>query len=305
MFPLLAIGTGLIAGIATIFVQSGLGKRSGWQPEREIMVVTRESGSGTRSAFLDLFDLQTEEGEKRTLLLTGEAVTVNRSGSLLAMIAGNPYARGYGSLQDHLLGVKAIQIDRVEPTIEHMKDGSYPYTRPFYIAVRKEEKEGQAFLQYVLSAEGQRQAEEAGYLACRAGGKTDITEANFTIDIDPSQEKKLVLAGSSTVMPLAQQWAEGYQRSIKEAGEEKIREIELQESDSGSGMALLLQGSADVALLSRDLTKEEREQVIWAAVAMDGLVILVNEQNPVESLTKEEIRRIFMGADSTWKKRNQ
>lgn len=245
---------------------------------------------------MDLFDLQTEEGEKRTLLLTGEAVTVNRSGSLLAMIAGNPYAIGYGSLQDHLLGVKAIQIDQVEPTIEHMKDGSYPYTRPFYIAVRKEAEEGQAFLQYVLSAEGQRQAEEAGYLACRKGGKTDI---------DLPKEKKLVLAGSSTVMPLAQRWAEGYQKSIKEAGEEKIREIELQESDSGSGMALLLQGSADVALLSRDLTKEEREQVIWAAVAMDGLVILVNEQNPVESLTKEEIRRIFMGADSTWKKGNQ
>ena len=119
---------------------------------------------------------------------------------------------------------------------------------------------------------------------------------------------KLILAGSSTVMPLAEKWAEGYVegsfgrgRQIGQTQEEaQAWEIELQESDSSSGIAMLLQGSADVALLSRELTREERQQVIWAAVAVDGLVIVVNEQNPVESLSKEEIRRIFMGVDRVW-----
>ena len=150
LLPLFVAGAGIMAGMATMlfrFGGNGLGKEN-WQTGGSIMVVTRESGSGTRSAFLDLFELRT--------LLTPEAVTVNRSGSLLAAIAGNPYAIGYGSFHDHLLGVRAVRIDQVAPTIEHIQDGSYPYARPFFVAIQKGEKgkAGRAFLRYVLSEEG-------------------------------------------------------------------------------------------------------------------------------------------------------
>ncbi len=272
------------------------------------MVVTRESGSGTRSAFLDLFELQEINGGQKNILLTREAVTVNRSGSLLAAVAGNPYAIGYASMQDHLLGVKGISIDHVAPTREHIKDGSYPYARPLFMAVRKGERNGagKRFLEYVLSEDGQKIVGAAGYLSVwqeERDGK-DRKQGNRQSQI----QGKLILSGSSTVMPLAEKWAEGYvewslgrgQQIGQTQGEAQAWEIELQESDSSSGIAMLLQGSADVALLSRELTREERQQVIWAAVAVDGLVIVVNEQNPIENLSKKEIRRIFMGVDRVW-----
>ena len=126
MLPFVVMGMGFAAGILTIWFQPGFGRgeKRSWKPGRDIMVVTRESGSGTRSAFLDLFELQEINGGQKSILLTGEAVTVNRSGSLLAAVAGNPYAIGYASMQDHLLGVKGISIDYITPTREHIKDGS-------------------------------------------------------------------------------------------------------------------------------------------------------------------------------------
>ena len=293
--PLLAVCAGLLAGILTVGKPMWSGEQEEWKAGQEITVISRESGSGTRTAFLELFGLWQEKGEERKSLLTQEAVIVNRSGSLLTAIASDPFSIGYGSMQDRLEGVRAVAVDGVTPTAEHIRDGSYPYIRPFFLAVRKEDPWGREFLTFALSEQGQRKVEEAGYLPVKA----DISvRYSMREGSAAGTGEKFTLAGSSAVMPLASVLAEEF--LILQKQERHLPELELQESDSGSGLYLLLQGVADVALLSRELTKEEKEQVSWAAIASDGMVILVQEGNPVESLDREMIRRIFMGEERRW-----
>lgn len=310
LFCLLA---GLLSGAAGVRgVRQGEPFRRGGRG----CVIVRESGSGTRDSFLSLFEI----GEE-----TSEAAVVNRSGTMLAAVAGNPYAIGYGSLLETAAGVKAVSIDGVKPGRVQIQSGEYPYVRPFYMAVLPENEEALFFLDFCLSEEGRQVTEEAGYLPAEDKGTRerelsvqDMGTREMELSAEdmgtrerelPAQdmaaqrggqeevfhaEHKLVAAGSSSVSPVTAALAEVFENKYPGW------EIELQQCDTSTGMRLLEQGTADVALLSRMLSEEEQEITVWAAVARDGLVVLVNEKNPVESLTTDEIRAWFRGDKKVW-----
>lgn len=278
------------------FACGALGVWRSWQGEafrhgERGYAVIRENGSGTRDAFLSLFGIREE---------TGEAAVVNRSGMVLALIAGNPYAIGYGSLHEQAEGVKLVAVDGVYPGREQIVSGEYPYVRPFYLAVLPGNEGAQQFLAWCLSEEGQRLVEQAGYFRAEgeagrmeregeAGGMGRMGRAEA-----PSNGGKLVIAGSSAVSPAARELAGAFEKECPQW------KTELQECDTSTGMRLLADGTADVAMLSRELADEERAGTVWAEIARDGLVILVNEANPVESLSAEEIRAWFEGEKKVW-----
>ena len=161
---------------------------------KEITVISRESGSGTRGAFIELLGIEEkdENGNKKDRT-TDEAVISNSTSVVMTSVASNPYAIGYislGSLNDT---VKAVKVDGIEATVDNIKNGSYIVSRPFNIAVREDVPDlAKDFINFILSTEGQKIVEENGYISVSAEEGYSSTKLSG----------KIVVAGSSSVTPV-------------------------------------------------------------------------------------------------------
>ena len=251
-----------------------------------ITVVSREDGSGTRGAFIELFGVEEKDADGNKVdNTTEEAEITNNTAVMMSTVAGNVDAIGYislGSLND---SVKAAKIDGVEATAENIKSGEYKVSRPFNIATNGEVSDvAQDFIDYILSPEGQGVVEENGYIA------VDSIEAEST-----QPEGKVVVAGSSSVTPVMEKLKEAYAEVNPNA------EIEIQQSDSTTGMTSAIDGICDIGMASRDLKDEELEAGLTATtIANDGIAIIVNNDNPTDDLTADQVKRIYVGEVTTW-----
>ncbi len=287
----------VLAGALALSVITGCGGGSedgsaGFDETREINVLTREDGSGTRGAFTELFGIEqkNEAGEKVDYTTDTAAVT-NSTSVMMTSVAGDLYAVGYISLGSMNDSVKAIQIDGTDATIENIKNGTYRIARPFNIATKDDlSDEARDFVDFIMSADGQAVIEENGYIsvsdAAAYGGK--------------SESGKIVIAGSSSVTPVMEKLKEAYLE--KNSGVT----IEIQQSDSSTGISGTIDGSCDIGMASRELTDSEREKGLTAAViAMDGIAVIVNNDCPVNGLTSEQAADIFMGNAVNWNELSQ
>ena len=251
-----------------------------------ITVVSREDGSGTRGAFIELFGVEEKDADGNKVdNTTEEAEITNNTAVMMSTVAGDVDAIGYislGSLND---SVKAAKIDGVEATAENIKSGEYKVSRPFNIATNGEVSDvAQDFIDYILSPEGQAVVEENGYIA------VDSTEAEST-----QPEGKVVVAGSSSVTPVMEKLKEAYAEVNPNA------EIEIQQSDSTTGMTSAIDGICDIGMASRDLKDEELEAGLTATtIANDGIAIIVNNDNPTDNLTADQVKSIYVGEVTTW-----
>lgn len=242
-----------------------------------IAVISREDGSGTRSAFEELLEI-----EETTL----DADITNSTSVMMTSVSGNSNAIGYismGSLND---SVKAIKINDVEASIENIKNGSYIVSRPFNIATKEEISEvAQDFIDFILSSEGQAVVEEAGYIP--------LDETSPYSGSKPAG--KIVVAGSSSVTPVMEKLKEAYTAVNSSA------EIEIQQSDSSSGMNNTVEGVCDIGMASRDLKDSELEKgLVPTVIATDGIAIIVNNENTVDGLTAEQVKNIYVGEITNW-----
>jgi phosphate transport system substrate-binding protein len=252
----------------------------------EIVVVSREEGSGTRGAFIELFGIEEKDSNGNKVdKTTDEATVVNSTSVVMTTVAGNKNSIGYislGSLNDT---VKAVKVDGVEPTVENIKNNTYKVFRPFNIATRDDISElAQDFISFILSSDGQKVVEENGYIAASEKGPYSSTK--------PSG--KIVIAGSSSVTPLMEKLKEAYLKVNTNA------EIEIQASDSTTGMKLAMEGTCDIGMASRELKESELKKLKPTVIAMDGLVVIVNKENPVSNLTSDQIKGIFKGEITSW-----
>lgn len=259
---------------------------------REINVLTREDGSGTRGAFIELFGIEqkNEAGEKIDYTADTAAVT-NSTSVMMTTVAGDLYSIGYISLGSMNDTVKAIQIDGTDATIETIKDGTYKIARPFNIAVKDGLSDAaQDFINFMMSTDGQAVIEENGYISV-----SDAESYNGKMD-----SGKIVIAGSSSVTPVMEKLKEAYLE--KNPGVT----IEIQQSDSSTGMADTIDGTCDIGMASRELKDSEIEKGLTSAViAMDGITVIVNNDCPINSLTSEQVKDIFMGNAVTWSEISQ
>ena len=254
--------------------------------DKEIVVVSREDGSGTRGAFIELFGIEqkNDDGSKKDLT-TKEAIIAKQTDVMMTNIAGNPYAIGYislGSLNDT---VKALQIEGVVPTTDSVKDASYPIARPFNIATKAEPSAlVQDFIDFILSADGQAVV-----------GKSYIAVVEGAAAYAGSKPAgKIVVAGSSSVTPIMEKLKEAYLVINPNAS------IEIQMSDSSAGITGALEGTCDIGMASRALKDSELEQLSATQIALDGIAVIVNNGNELAGLTKEQVKAIFTGALLTW-----
>lgn len=254
---------------------------------QDITVVSREEGSGTRGAFIELLGVEKkDEAGNKVDYTTEEAVITNNTNVMMTTVAGNEAAIGYSSMGSLNDTVKALKVDGVEATVENIKSGDYKVSRPFNIATKGEASEvAQDFISYILSAEGQAVVSENGYIPL------DDAPAYAGKQVSG----KIVVAGSSSVTPVMEKLKEAYAALNPNA------EIEIQQSDSTTGMQSAIDGVCDIGMASRDLKDSELEAgLTGTTIAMDGIAIIVNPANPVDSMTVEEIEQIFTGAVTTW-----
>ncbi|MEE1015744.1 MAG: substrate-binding domain-containing protein [Lachnospiraceae bacterium] len=256
--------------------------------DNDIAVISREDGSGTRGAFIELFGVEqkNEAGEKIDYT-TVEATVTNNTSVMMTTVANDEYAIGYislGSLNDT---VKAVKIDGVDASVENIKNGTYTVNRPFNLAVKGELSDAaQDFLNYIMSAEGQTVIEENGYI------KIDDAAAAYESN---GAEGKVVVAGSSSVTPVMEKLKEAY------AAVNANVEIEINTSDSSTGVSSAIEGTCDIGMASRALKDTETaEGVNEVTIAKDGIAVIVNNDNPVEDLTTETVKNIYVGDILTW-----
>lgn len=259
----------------------------------EINVISREDGSGTRGAFIELFGIEQKDADGNKVdYTTDEADITNSTSVMMTSVAGNPNAIGYISLGSLNETVKALTIDGVEASVENIKAGAYTVARPFNIATQAEVSEAaQAFIDFILSAEGQAVIEANGYIA--------------VVDDAPafagsSVEGKVVVAGSSSVTPVMEKLKEAYEAVNPNA------EIEVQQSDSSTGMNSAIEGVCDIGMASRAVKDSELEAgLVSTTIAMDGIAVIVSNDNAATGLTTDQVRAIYMGEITDWSEVNE
>lgn len=252
-----------------------------------ISVVSREEGSGTRGAFIELFGIEQKDADGKKVDHTTDAAEITNSTSvMMTTVAGNTSAIGYISLGSLNNTVKALQIDGTDATVDNIKSGSYKVARPFNIATQATVSDlAQDFIDFIMSEEGQAVVEENGY----------ISQGNTGAFAGTKPSGKLVVAGSSSVTPVMEKLKEAYCALNTDAS------IEIQQSDSTTGMTSAIEGVCDIGMASRDLKDSEKEAGLSSTViAMDGIAVIVNNENPLQGLTSQQVQDIFTGAVTDW-----
>ncbi len=259
------------------------------QPSGQISVYSREDGSGTRSAFVELLGIEEENASGETVdMTTSSAAITNSTAVMMTSVAGDENGIGYislGSLNDT---VKAVNVDGVEATTDNVKSGDYQVSRPFNVVTTPELNDlSQDFINYILSSDGQAIIEDNGYIA--------IDESASAYSAGSNLSGKIVVAGSSSVTPVMEKLAEGYEAINADVS------IEVQQSDSTTGIQMVTDGIADIGMASRDLKdSEEADGAATTIIAMDGIAVIVNTNANIDNLTSEQIRSIYTGEAATW-----
>lgn len=263
------------------------GGSSGFDVSKEINVISREDGSGTRGAFIELFGIEqkNEAGEKVDHTTEAAAIT-NSTAVMIQSVAGDTYSIGYISLGSMNSTVKAVQIDGAEATVENIKNDTYKIARPFNIVTKESVSDtAQDFINFIMSAEGQAVIEENGYISI------DGAEAYA----GSAQSGKVVVSGSSSVSPVMEKLKEAYLKVNPDVT------IEIQQSDSSTGVSNAIDGTCDIGMASRELKDSETEKGVSSTViAMDGIAVIVNNENEIGNLTSEQVMNIFTGNAVIW-----
>ena len=253
---------------------------------KTVNVVSREDGSGTRGAFIELFGIEEKgaDGTKKDNT-TQEAIIASKTDVMLTNIAGDEYAIGYVSLGSLNDTVKALNIDGVEATTANVKNGTYKVSRPFNIATKGVGTPlTQDFISFILSKEGQE-------VVAKSYISVDDAAAAYA---GTKPEGKLVIAGSSSVAPVMEKLVEAYKAINPNAT------IEMQTSDSTAGMTGAMDGTCDIGMASRALKDSEAAELNGTEIALDGIAVIVNPKNTNTNMTKDQVKAVFTGAVTTW-----
>ena len=259
--------------------------------EGEISVYSREDGSGTRGAFIELFGIEQKDADGNKVDMTTDmAMITNSTAVMMTTVAGDEQGIGYISLGSVNDTVKALKIDDVEATVENVKAGTYKIVRPFNIVTNGEldklDEVSADFVNYILSADGQKVIEDNGYIAA-----VDDAEAYEAAGVSG----KVVVAGSSSVTPVMEKLAEAYKALNADTT------VEVQQSDSSTGVSMAIEGTCNIGMASREIKDSEAEKgAVATVIARDGIAVIVCPDAPIDGLTTAQVRAIYTGEVETW-----
>lgn len=285
---ILTLGLMSAFGCSSPETQSQSPSEPATQAGNQISVYSREDGSGTRGAFIELFGLEEKDASGNKIDMTTDTAAITNSTSvMMTSVASDPDGIGYislGSLND---SVKALLIDGVEATAANVKSGSYKVSRPFNIIVADTPSApAQNFIDFIMSSDGQAIVEDNGYIAVADAAAPFVASG---------VSGKVVVAGSSSVTPVMEKLAEAYQKENPDVT------IEVQQSDSTTGVNMAVEGTCDIGMASRDLKESETAAGATAtAIAKDGIAVIVAPASGVNGLTSDQVKAIFSGDVASW-----
>lgn len=262
-------------------------KSSDFSSTSSITVISREDGSGTRGAFIELFGIEQKNDAGEKVDYTADYATITSStGVMMTSVAQDKYAIGYISLGSMNDTVKSVKIDGTEASVDTINSGEYKIARPFNIAYKEGLSDtAQDFINFIMSADGQAVIEEKGYIKVSDASAYESTK----------KSGKITVAGSSSVTPVMEKLKEAYNEINPDVT------IEINQSDSTTGMSAAADGICDIGMASRDLKDSELEKGLTPMViAMDGIAVIVSNDNPVTELSSEQVKEIYMGNITTW-----
>ncbi|MGV3089056.1 extracellular solute-binding protein [Streptococcus suis] len=276
-----------VLGLASVGLLTACGQAAKDTADQPITVVSREEGSGTRGAFIELVGIESKDanGEKVDNT-TNQAIVTNSTAVMLQTVTGDTVAIGYASLGALDGNSKPLEIDGVAPSIDTIKSGEYKIARPFNIVTKDSISEAaQDFISFIMSSDGQAVVEKSGYIPVDAKAAYQAK----------TKSGKVVVAGSSSVNPVMEKLKEAYQAVNPDVT------VEIQQSDSSTGVTSAIEGSADIGMASRELKDSESSAGVSATpIAIDGIAVIVNKENPLSGLTVQEVQDIYTGKEAEW-----
>lgn len=256
--------------------------------KKSVVLISREEGSGTRGAFVELFGIEIKNAEGKKVDFTSEEADITNSTEvMLTSIAGNKYAIGYVSLGSLNKTVKALKIEGVYPSVSSIKNGTYKISRPFNIVTKQTglSENASDFIRFILSSDGQAIVEANGY----------ISATQNPAYIATGKKGKITVAGSSSVTPVMEKLAEAYEKLNPEI------KIEVQMSDSTTGVNSALNGVCEIGMASRELKDSEKAKgALQTKIAIDGIAVIINKENPTESASIQSVKDLYIGTISKW-----
>ena len=253
----------------------------------KINVISREEGSGTRGAFVELTGVEEKIDGVKVDQTTLDAEIASSTSVVITTVEGDKNAIGYislGSLSDK---VKAIEVDGVYPTTESVKSGEYKISRPFVMAYKTLSETAEDFLKFVMSSNGQDIVAKKGYIR--------VDDSNKYTYESSKKSGSVTISGSSSVYPVMEVLVEAYMALNPDV------KVTLMQSDSTTGINDAISGKSDIGLSSRNLKASELEKGLeYNVMAMDGIAVIVNNENAVKGLSSETIRDIYKGLVTTW-----
>lgn len=264
---------------------------SGEQPaefnfDKDITVVARDSASGTRGAFHEIMKIIVKENGTETDKLVVGALEFDGTDKVITAVEGDKYGIGYISLGSVSDRIKAVAVNSAEPTVENVRDGSYSVSRPFLLVTKGTENDlVKDFLKFTESAQGQAVANEMKFI-----GAVDSTEEYTSSGMSGT----IKVAGSTSVTPLMEKLQEGYRELNPDVT------FEMQSNGSSQGIKAALDGSYDIGMSSRELKEEEASELNRRVLAIDGIAVIVNKENPKSDLASEDITNIYTGKITKW-----
>lgn len=256
--------------------------------KKSVVLISREEGSGTRGAFVELFGIEMKNAEGKKVDFTSEEADITNSTEvMLTSIAGNKYAIGYVSLGSLNKTVKALKIEGVSPSVSSIKNRTYKISRPFNIVTKQTglSENASDFIRFILSSDGQAIVEANGY----------ISATQNPAYIATGKKGKITVAGSSSVTPVMEKLAEAYEKLNPEI------KIEVQMSDSTTGVNSALNGVCEIGMASRELKDSEKAKgALQTKIAIDGIAVIINKENPTESASIQSVKDLYIGTISKW-----
>lgn len=278
-----AISLAVLGG--TLFAAPKKDKNFG---KKSVVLISREEGSGTRGAFVELFGIEMKNAEGKKVDFTSEEADITNSTEvMLTSVAGNKYAIGYVSLGSLNKTVKPLKIEGVSPSVSTIKNGTYKISRPFNIITKETglSENASDFIRFILSSDGQAIVEANGY----------ISAAQNPAYIATGKKGKITVAGSSSVTPVMEKLAEAYEKLNPEI------KIEVQMSDSTTGVNSALNCVCEIGMASRELKDSEKAKgALQTKIAIDGIAVIINKENPTESASIQSVKDLYIGTISKW-----
>lgn len=261
---------------------------NGQSASGKIEVISRENGSGTRGAFTEITGILKKDGDKETDNTTKTAVIQNSTEGVLSAVQGNANAIGYISLGSLTKSVKALAIDGVKASRETVLDGEYPLQRPFNIVWSSDLSQvGQDFIKFIHSKQGQQVVTENKFIEAKTE-TAEYTSRNLS--------GKLSVVGSTSVSPLMEKLAEAYKKENPEVT------IDITSNGSSAGITAAKEKTADIGMVSRELSPEEGKSLTHDAIALDGIAVVVNNDNKTSQISMAQLAEVFSGQLTTWDK---